>query len=210
MLSGAMFSQARVRDTVERLRARAAAELGAPVASTEVRYELRYAGQSFEVTVQREAAAPDACDPDVLRDAFAAEHERRYGYRDERGEVELVNVRVSALGEPPLVSLVGRSQDAGDSRDANGSQDAGDSQDASGADASAAGRGHERERTRLALAGEWIEAELWRGEPPPGARIAGPALCAMPESTLLVPPDWGGAVDAAGTIVLQQTQRGPS
>jgi N-methylhydantoinase A len=204
MLSGATFSRARVRDTVEGLRARAAAELGAPVASTEVRYELRYAGQSFEVTVQREAATPDACDPDALRDAFAAEHERRYGYRDERGEVELVNIRVSALGEPPLVSLAGGSQDAGDLRDA------GDSRDAGGADASAAGRGHERESARMALAGEWVEAELWRGEPPPGARIAGPALCAMPESTLLVAPGWSGTVDAAGTIVLQQTQRGPS
>jgi N-methylhydantoinase A/oxoprolinase/acetone carboxylase beta subunit len=59
-------------------------------------------------------------------------------------------------------------------------------------------------RTRLALAGEWLDAELWRGDPPTGARIAGPALCAMPESTLLVPPGWAGTVDALGTIVLER------
>jgi N-methylhydantoinase A len=203
MLSGPAFTRARVHEAVERLRVRAAAELGAPVASTEVRYELRYRGQSFELTVRadtlaagatRTAFTPDAAgneedagnerdtsaqgastDPDLLREAFAAEHERRYGYRDECGEVELVNVRVSALGEPPAVSLAGAPREP-------------------------CRRGH----TRVALAGEWLDAELWRGEPPTGARIAGPALCALPESTLLVPPGWAGTVDELGTIVLER------
>jgi N-methylhydantoinase A len=142
-----------------------------------VRYELRYAGQSFELTVRRDAAAPDACDPNALRDAFAAEHERRYGYRDERGEVELVNIRVSALGERPAVSLRGAPQAT-----------------------------CERGEARVAFAGQWLEAELWRDEPPSGARIRGPALCAMPESTLLVPPGWAGAVDELGTIVLERAR----
>jgi N-methylhydantoinase A len=199
MLSGAALTRARVRDAVERLRARAAAELGASVASTEVRYELRYAGQSFELSVRSEtlestrrdeALSPElggealcpkrsgaATDPELLREAFAAEHERRYGYRDERGEVELVNIRVSALGEAPAVSLAGRLYEP-----------------------------CKRGCTRVAIAGEWLEAELWRGAPPSGARIEGPALCAMPESTLLVPSDWAGTVDELGTIVLEQVR----
>jgi len=199
MLRGAELTQARVHDAVERLRTRASAELGAPVASIQVRYELRYAGQSFELSVRDEALDPNgrgealdpkrrgealgpeladtAPDPELLRDAFAAEHERRYGYRDEGTEVELVNIRVSALGEAPAVSLVG-----------------------------APPHECERGRTRIAFAGKRLDAQLWRGEPPLGARIEGPALCAMPESTLLVPPGWVGAVDELGTIVLEQVR----
>jgi N-methylhydantoinase A len=57
-------------------------------------YELRYRGQAFELTV---GAADD------LREAFEAEHERAYGYRDEEGEVELVTVRVTgALAGPEI------------------------------------------------------------------------------------------------------------
>jgi N-methylhydantoinase A len=193
MLSGDTFTQAGVQDAVERLRARAAAELGAPVARTEVRYELRYAGQSFELSVHGEALyrEPRDCeprgealnpelpaattDPEQLREAFAAEHEHRYGYRDDGSDVELVNVRVSALGAAPMVSLAGMTR-----------------------------KPCERGRTRVAVAGEWLEAELWRGEPPSGVRIEGPALCAMPESTLLVPPGWAGTVDKLGTIVLER------
>ncbi len=59
-------------------------------------------------------------------------------------------------------------------------------------------------RTRVVFDGDWVEAELWRGELPAGGRVAGPALCALPESTLLVPPGWSGAVDEHGTIVLER------
>ncbi len=52
--------------------------------------------------------------------------------------------------------------------------------------------------------GEWLEAELWRGELSAGANVRGPALCAMPQSTLLVPPGWGGTVDEQGTVVLER------
>jgi N-methylhydantoinase A len=54
--------------------------------------DLRYAGQSFDLTV------PLAGDAAALAEAFHARHERRYGYasRDER--VELAAVRVTAIG----------------------------------------------------------------------------------------------------------------
>jgi N-methylhydantoinase A len=171
MLSGAELTWARVEEAVERLLARAGAELGAPVAATEARYELRYEGQSFELAVRSESP-----DPELLREAFATEHERRYGYRDELGEVELVNVRVTALGEPPAVSMAGAPRVE-----------------------------CQRGWARLALDGQWLDAELWRGDPPSGARIQGPTLCALPESTLLVPPGWAGTVDELGTVVLERT-----
>ncbi|MGH2834769.1 MAG: hydantoinase/oxoprolinase family protein [Solirubrobacteraceae bacterium] len=188
MLRGESFTETGVREAVERLCARASAELSAPPSRSEVRYELRYAGQSFELSVRGEALAselrdraPDSAppaatsDPALLREAFAAEHERRYGYRDDGGEVELVNIRVSVFGDAPTIDLAG-----------------------------ATPRACEHGRTSIAFGGRWLDAELWRGEPQPGARIEGPALCAMAESTLLVPPGWTGTVDELGTIALER------
>jgi len=51
--------------------------------------DLRYQGQSFELTV-------DAEDLEELPARFSAEHERRYGYRMEDEVVELVNLRLVA------------------------------------------------------------------------------------------------------------------
>ena len=41
----------------------------------------------------------------MLREAFARAHERRYGYRDDGIEVELVTIRVSAWGPAPRLRL---------------------------------------------------------------------------------------------------------
>jgi N-methylhydantoinase A len=74
----------------------AGAELGAPPARVRVRHELRYRGQSFELTVplQPELAA-----------AFHRAHEERYGYADESRDVELVAVRTADVVPAPAVSL---------------------------------------------------------------------------------------------------------
>jgi N-methylhydantoinase A/oxoprolinase/acetone carboxylase beta subunit/N-methylhydantoinase B/oxoprolinase/acetone carboxylase alpha subunit len=197
MLSGANLTRERVAAELSSLVERATAELDEPATRVDVRYELRYEGQSFELTVDGEIAAEDVflgelfvptsdaptaseagpLDPVRLRTAFEDMHEQRYGYRDERAQVELVNVRVSAVGARPALCLKG-----------------------------ATARAHARERTRVVFDGEWVEAELWRGELPPGARVRGPALCAMPESTLLVPPGWGGSVDEHGTVALEREE----
>ncbi|HEV3320241.1 MAG TPA: hydantoinase/oxoprolinase family protein, partial [Solirubrobacteraceae bacterium] len=63
-------------------------------------YELRYRGQSYELPVES-----DSIDPAVLREEFARAHEQRYGYRDDRGEVELVTIRASVWGTAPRLSL---------------------------------------------------------------------------------------------------------
>jgi N-methylhydantoinase A len=38
---------------------------------------------------------------------------------------------------------------------------------------------------------------------PPGTRVAGPRVCALPDSTLYVPDGWSGVVDEHGTFVLE-------
>jgi len=51
--------------------------------------------------------------------------------------------------------------------------------------------------------GAVVEAAVWRGAPAPGARIEGPAVCELPESTLVIPPGWSGEVDPTSAIRLE-------
>jgi N-methylhydantoinase A len=59
--------------------------------------DLRYSGQSFELTVPAGGQA--------LR-AFHQMHERRYGYADQARPVEIVNVRVRMVGRTPKPALL--------------------------------------------------------------------------------------------------------
>jgi N-methylhydantoinase A len=85
---------------VERLRARARAELGSEPVAERVRYALRYRGQSFELAID----APADADAGELRARFEAAHESRYGYRESDGAVELVTVTVSVWGPAPALA----------------------------------------------------------------------------------------------------------
>ncbi len=138
-----------------------------------VRYELRYRGQSFELAVEDEDERAPA-DPRTLRESFAHAHERRYGYRDDGAEVELVTIRASAWGAAPAPAL-----------------------------AAPAGAPPAGTRRGVVLDGRELRAECLRGELPAGTRVRGPAICALPESTLLVPPGWEGEVDPRGTVCLR-------
>jgi N-methylhydantoinase A/oxoprolinase/acetone carboxylase beta subunit len=113
MLRGRAFS----RDAIARVREELLAEAGSAQSSedflnTNARargrtvYELRYRGQSYELPVES-----DSCDPAALREEFARAHERRYGYRDDSGKVELVTVRASVWGAAPRLSLRGAADD---------------------------------------------------------------------------------------------------
>jgi N-methylhydantoinase A len=92
LLSGAGLTQAAIAAAVERLGARGRAELGAPDAELRATYELRYAGQAFELPIE----AGPAPDPSELRAAFDRAHADRYGYSDADADLELVTVRVAA------------------------------------------------------------------------------------------------------------------
>jgi N-methylhydantoinase A/oxoprolinase/acetone carboxylase beta subunit len=64
----------------------------------EVAWDLRYRGQSHELTVR-------GAQRDELRERFEALHEERYGHRDPDGEVELVTVRVTGRLPAPAVDF---------------------------------------------------------------------------------------------------------
>jgi N-methylhydantoinase A len=116
-------------------------------------------------------------DPEALREAFARAHEHRYGYRDEAAAVELVTIRVSVWGPSPRPRI-----------------------------RAAAGRPPRPRESEIIFDGRPLAAQVLRGELAPGTALRGPALCALPESTLLVPPGWSGAVDAHGTCRLERAE----
>ena len=91
LLAGEKLTRGRVTEAVGRLATQGREELGSGDAEVRVRYDLRYAGQAFEITV------PGEPEPDVgeLRGAFDAAHEQRYGYSDPDATLELVTVRVA-------------------------------------------------------------------------------------------------------------------
>ncbi|HEX3510873.1 MAG TPA: hydantoinase/oxoprolinase family protein [Solirubrobacteraceae bacterium] len=192
MLRGGSLTPERLARERDALVAQVEQELRAPPVRVRARYEMRYAGQSFELPVDEDlTVAPRApaggggtgTDPsEELGARFAAAHEQRYGYRDEQAAVELVNLRVSAWGEAPsLAPRAGASEHGDEPRPS--------------------------ERTTLVLDGERVEAALVRGAPEPGSRLEGPALVALRESTLLVPGGWSGSVDEHGTIALRSEPR---
>jgi N-methylhydantoinase A len=170
MLSGNELTAERLAEEVERLRA----GLGEGMADAEVEaaYELRYRGQAFELPV---AGSPRP-DPAELAERFAAEHERRYGYRDAEAEIELVNVRLALVSKGPDVRLR-----------------------AAGGDSLA------RTRRRARFGDEWLDAEVLRGEPASGVEASGPCVFELPEATLVLPPGWSARVDEHGTIAAEAT-----
>jgi len=92
LLAGDSFTRDAIAEVVERLAERGRDELGgAEDAETRASYDLRYAGQAFELTVDG-STEPD---PDDLRGAFDRAHDERYGYADDDADLELVTVRVA-------------------------------------------------------------------------------------------------------------------
>ena len=107
LLGGEALTREAVGEAVARLGEQARRELGAAgeEEAPELRatYDLRYAGQAFELSIEG-ALEPD---PEELRAAFDRAHEQRYGYSDSHEQLELVTVRVAAAlpgGEPPTAA----------------------------------------------------------------------------------------------------------
>jgi N-methylhydantoinase A len=103
MLSGADLSAERIAAEVHDL-ARSSLHPPAGEAGSgklEAVYEMRYAGQAFELPVPG-GTRPDPAD---LVARFERAHERRYGHRDPDGEVVLVDIRLALVTPGPRPRL---------------------------------------------------------------------------------------------------------
>ncbi len=102
-----------MRQALDRLSKEGAAWLAAQglsfvAQSIEWTADMRYVGQSFELTVA--LAETDFADPDgaLIKRRFHRAYEQVYGYQDENAALEVLDVRVTAIGhspKPPIAQL---------------------------------------------------------------------------------------------------------
>jgi N-methylhydantoinase A len=70
----------------------------------------------------------------------------------------------------------------------------------------AAGEEPEPEQRNANFDGDWSEVPvLDRSQLGCGSEVSGPAIVEFAEATCVVRPGWAGAIDAAGTLVLERT-----
>ncbi len=169
-------------DYVERLR-----KHGRAVQKTERTVDLRYAGQSYHLSVPVPAGPIDADAQAQLIEAFHKEHHKNYGHNAPGEAVELVNLRLTAVQRPGISS------------------------DALSKMARAAypmSRANDASPTRAAFFGVELGWQQTRVLPAradiPAAGIAGPVIIEEYDATILIPPGWTATLDANQNIVMNR------
>jgi N-methylhydantoinase A len=72
------------------------------------RIDMRYLGQSYELSISAPAGPVTAEVISALTDDFHRSHDQAYGYARKREKVELVNLRLVALGKLPRSEIAGK------------------------------------------------------------------------------------------------------
>jgi N-methylhydantoinase A len=146
--------------------------------------DLRYVGQYHEVSVAVTAVQLREGDWQAIRAAFHDRHDRLYGYalRDEGAGVELVSVRLCALGDtdkPPLAHEAVADADAGHALKG-------------------------RRGVFQPEAGDFAPTPVYDGDRlHHGNRLDGPAIVEKVTTTIFVPAGFTLAVDSFGGCVLE-------
>jgi N-methylhydantoinase A len=141
--------------------------------------DLRYAGQSFELTVPVPDGEIDETTLDAVVERFHDKHRKRYGHAYEDEPVELVTLRLRARGVVETPDL--RSEPV------DGSVD----------DAI-------RETRDVVYDDRTHATRIYdRGSLPTGANFDGPAIVEGRESTVVVHPEQSASVDEYGTLLVE-------
>ncbi len=140
--------------------------------------DARYARQSYELSVPVAAPPFDTATLDAIETSFHALHRKTYGHDNNTEPVQIVNVRLAAIGEIPSLRI----------SDATGDAD----------------HGPTKSRRNLWFReGGAVEADiLVRATMPAGYVATGPAVIESLESTILVRPGWQAAMDGDGFITM--------
>ena len=144
--------------------------------------DVRYVGQSFELTVDYPSSRASRTTQGFARtisDSFYRAHLQRFGYADRAEPVEIVNLRLKLdlpVDKPDLQLETTQGPDASD------------------AQISTVG---------VVFRDGELETPLYdRDLLAAGNRIVGPALVVQLDTTTVVPPGWQGEVDAYGNLLL--------
>ena len=185
MLRGDDLDKARLEEEFHGMEQLARAELveeGLPADSMLPRrfLDVRYVGQSFELTVDCPSLTGRGDLTRTIASEFYAAHLQRFGYADRALPVEVVNLRLKlelAVDKPIL-------EPAPDS----------------GRDASRAAVGN----VEVVFAEGSMNTTLYdRDRLQTGNRITGPALLLQLDTTIVVPPEWAGEIDPYGNLLLE-------
>jgi N-methylhydantoinase A len=143
--------------------------------------DLRYEHQSFELTCSAGGGPATREMLAELAATFHAEHRRLYTYDLPRAPIELVNLRVIAIGALPRRS------------------------EASAHGAAAARDARTGERPVYFRGAGWLATPSYaRAALTPSTRIAGPAVIEQEDATSLVAPGFEARVDGADNLVLER------
>ena len=141
--------------------------------------DVRYRRQAYELTVPIGEGEISRATLDALAESFHTRHEQTYGHANRAERVQLVNLRLTALGRLPDLVLAQR------------------------ADPTQA-----RLRSRdvwFAESGFVATPVHWRDGLVPGTCVDGPAVIEAMDSTTVVPPGWRARIDDLGYIHLVRT-----
>ena len=185
MLRGEDINQERLEEEFHGMEGQARSELrqeGLPdhqMASK--RYlDARYVGQSFELTIDYPALTRRSDLRRAIANSFYQAHLQRFGYADRNEAVEIVNLRVKlelAVEKPASVA-----------------------QEITQPDAS----GALLEGVEVVFQQGKLATPLYdRDKLVAGNCVNGPALLLQLDTTVVIPPGWGGAVDPLGNLVLE-------
>lgn len=172
-----------MRQALDRLSKEGAAWLAAQglsfvAQSIEWTADMRYVGQSFELTVA--LAETDFADPDgaLIKRRFHRAYEQVYGYQDENAALEVLDVRVTAIGhspKPPIAQL----------RETPGAQPP----------------PRARQRDIYFDGRSWSAAVYSREELFSGFTFRGPAIVEQYDTTVFVTPGFTVSVDGYGNLI---------
>lgn len=146
----------------------------------EVAADMRYHGQAFELLVPwGEVTEPDAAALEALRQHFHAMHQQRFSYSDTQEAVEIVTLRVTAIGRLPKPAS---------------------------AEAVPVARPARKGTRRVFEGGTWRDIPIWDREAlRPEDRIEGPAIVEEPFATHVITAGWSAALGPAGALIARRS-----
>jgi N-methylhydantoinase A len=144
--------------------------------------DARYERQSYELSVPLPSRKLDAAMLTEIAGAFHDRHRLTYGHDNREEPVQLVSIRVTAVGEIPPLLVKDRTAPTGT--------------------AAVKSRREVWFRQTGAIAAKVYD----RGRMPAGLAAQGPAIIESLESTILVPPDWRAEMTEDGFVVLNRRQ----
>jgi len=140
--------------------------------------DVRYRRQAYELTVPLAGGPVARAGLDALAAAFHDKHRQTYGHANPAEPVQLVNLRLTAIGRLPRLELRQRAEP--DARPL-------------------------RHRQVWFAANGFADCPVhWRDSLAAGAELAGPAIVEALDATVVVPPAWTARIDERGYIRMRK------